>query len=110
MRFIFIFFCLFFFLFACEQSKNLPENEIIRQDKMINIMEEVVVIETYYKSAPGNPAANKYALDSTVNLIFKKEGVTRTRFEKSYLNYSKNLPEFQKMQEEIMRRLEKKAL
>ena len=77
---------------------------------MINIMEEVVVIETYYKSAPGNPAANKYALDSTVNLIFKKEGVTRTRFEKSYLNYSKNLPEFQKMQEEIMRRLEKKAL
>ena len=44
MRFIFIFFCLFFFLFACEQSKNLPENEIIRQDKMINIMEEVVVI------------------------------------------------------------------
>jgi hypothetical protein len=41
MRYIFIFFWLFFFLFACEQSQNLPENEIIRQDKMINIMEEL---------------------------------------------------------------------
>ena len=103
----FIFF-LFFCLMSCD-TDTIPSS-LIEKSKMLDIMEEVFVLETFYQSTPGNTASNKHALDSTVNLVFKQAGVTKTKFEKSYLYYSKNLPEFQKMQEEIMRRLEKKAL
>ena len=103
------FFILFFFFLVSCDSATRPFS-IIEKDKMIDIMEEVLVLETFYKSTPGNTASNKHALDSTVNLVFKQAGVTKTKFEKSYLYYSKNLPEFQKMQEEIMEKLEKKDL
>ncbi len=99
---------LFISLVSCHTATR--PSSIIEKSKMIGIMEEVLVLETYYQSLPGNPASNKHALDSTVDLVFKKSGITKIEFEESYLHYSKNLPEFQKMQEEIMRRLEKKAL
>ena len=104
----FFLFFLFFCLMSCDTDTR--PSSIIEKSKMLDIMEEVFVLETFFQSTPGNPASNKHALDSTVNLVFKKAGVTKTNFEKSYSFYSKNLPEFQKMQEEIMSSLEKKAL
>jgi hypothetical protein len=103
------FILIFLFAFVSCDTETRPSS-IIEKDKMIDIMAEALVLETYYQSLPGNPALNKQALDSTVNLVFKKSGITKNDFEESYLHYSKNLPEFQKMQEEIMEKLEKKAL
>jgi hypothetical protein len=97
------------FAFVSCETETRPSS-IIEKNKMIDIMAEALVLETYYQSLPGNPASNKQALDSTVDLVFKKSGITKIEFEESYLHYSKNLPEFQKMQEEIMGKLEKKAL
>jgi hypothetical protein len=97
------------FAFVSCETETSPSS-IIEKNKMIDIMAEALVLETYYQSLQGNPASNKQALDSTVNLVFKKSGITKNDFEESYLHYSKNLPEFQKMQEEIMEKLEKKAL
>jgi hypothetical protein len=97
------------FAFVSCETETRPSS-IIEKNKMIDIMAEALVLETYYQSLQGNPASNKQALDSTVNLVFKKSGITKNDFEESYLHYSKNLPEFQKMQEEIMEKLEKKAL
>ena len=99
---------LFVSLVSCD-TETRPSS-IIEKNKMIDIMAEALVLETYYQSLPGNPASNKQALDSTVNLVFKKSCITKIEFEESYLHYSKNLPEFQKMQAEIMEKLEKKAL
>jgi hypothetical protein len=99
---------LFISLVSCD-TETRPVS-IIEKNKMIDIMAEALVLETYYQLLPGNPASNKQALDSTVDLVFKKSGITKNDFEESYLHYSKNLPEFQKMQEEIMEKLEKKAL
>ncbi len=73
-------------------------------------MEEVIVLETDYQSLPGNPASNNHALGSTVDLVFKKSGITKIEFEESYRFYSSDLAEFKKMQAEIMEKLEKKAL
>jgi hypothetical protein len=97
------------FAFVSCETETRPSS-IIDKSKMIDIMEEVLVLETYYQSLPGNPATNKHALDSTVNLVFKKSGITKNNFEESYRFYSSDLAEFKKMQEEIMEKLEKKAL
>jgi hypothetical protein len=95
-------------LVSCDTETR--SSSIIEKDKMIDIMEQVLVLETYYQSLPGNPASNKQALDSTVDLVFKKSGITKNNFEESYRFYSSDLEEFKKMQEEIMEKLEKKAL
>jgi len=105
MKFLILF---FFFLVSCD-TETRPSS-IIEISKMIDIMEEVLVLETYYQSLPGNPASNKQALDSTVDLVFKKSGITKNNFEESYRFYSSDLEEFKKMQTEIMEKLEKKAL
>ena len=99
---------LFISLVSCD-TETRP-SFIIEKDKMIDIMEQVLVLETYYQSLPGNPASNKQALDSTVDLVFKKSGITKNNFEESYRFYSSDLEEFKKMQTEIMEKLEKKAL
>ena len=98
---------LFMSLVSCD-TETRPSS-IIEKDKMIDIMEQVLVLETYYQSLPG-PASNKHALDSTVDLVFKKSGITKNNFEESYRFYSSDLEEFKKMQTEIMEKLEKKAL
>jgi hypothetical protein len=99
---------LFISLVSCD-TETRPSS-IIEKNKMIDIMAEVLVLETYYQSLPGNPASNKHALDSTVDLVFKKSGITKNDFEESYRFYSLDLAEFKKMQAEIMEKLEKKAL
>jgi len=97
------------FAFVSCETETRPSS-IIERDKMIDIMAEALVLETYYQSLPGNPESNKHALDSTVNLVFKKSGITKNNFAESYRFYSSDLAEFKKMQEEIMEKLEKKAL
>jgi hypothetical protein len=97
------------FAFVSCDTETRPSS-IIEKNKMIDIMAEVLVLETYYQSLPGNPASNKHALDSTVDLVFKKSGITKNDFEESYRFYSSDLAEFKKMQAEIMEKLEKKAL
>jgi len=103
----FILILLFAFV-SCDTE--IRPSSIIEKNKMIDIMEEALVLETYYQSLPGNPASNKQALDSTVDLVFKKSGITKNEFEESYRFYSSDLEEFKKMQAEIMEKLEKKAL
>ena len=103
----FILILLFAFVSCDTETRH---SSIFEKDKMIDIMEQVLVLETYYQSLPGNPASNKHALDSTVNLVFKKSGITKNNFEESYRFYSSDLEEFKKMQTEIMEKLEKKAL
>jgi len=103
------FFLILLFAFVSCDTETRPSS-IIERDKMIDIMAEALVLETYYQSLPGNPESNKHALDSTVNLVFKKSGITKNNFAESYRFYSSDLAEFKKMQEEIMEKLEKKAL
>ena len=104
----FFYFILFISFVSCV-TESRPSS-IIEKNKMIDIMAEALVLETYYQSLPGNPASNKQALDSTVDLVFKKSGITKNEFEESYQFYSSDLEEFKKMQAEIMEKLEKKAL
>jgi hypothetical protein len=104
----FFYFILFISLVSCV-TETRPSS-IIEKNKMIDLMAEVLVLETYYQSLPGNPQSNKQALDSTVDLVFKKSGITKNAFEESYRFYSSDLAEFKNMQAEIMEKLEKKAL
>lgn len=97
-----------FFLFSCV-AKESSTNKIIEKEKMHNILEEVFVLETYYHLNYGFSSQNKTALDSSVSVVLKNFGVTKTSFESSFIYYSKNLSEFKGMQTEIMERLEKKA-
>ena len=99
---------LLFFLLSCG-DKDAKTKEIIEKEKMIDILEEVFVLETYYQSTYGATNQNINALDSSVFLVLKKFGVTKTNFDSSFGYYSKNIAELQEMQTEIMERLEKKA-
>ena len=99
---------LLFFLLSCG-DKDAKTKDIIVKEKMIDILEEVFVLETYYQSTYGATNQNINALDSSVSIVLKKFGVTKTNFDSSFVYYSKNIDEYQQMQTEIIERLEKKA-
>ncbi len=102
------FIILFLFFLSCGVNDSSPK-DLIEKEKMIDILEEVFVLETYYQSTYSATNQNINALDSSVLLVLKKFGVTKTNFDSSFGYYSKNIAELQEMQTEIMERLEKKA-
>jgi hypothetical protein len=99
---------IFSFLLSCV-AEDIRHEGVIEKEKMINILKEVFVLETYYQSTYGPINGMKNALDSSASIVLKKFGVTKADFESSFVHYSKNLSEFQEMQTKIMERLEKKA-
>jgi hypothetical protein len=49
-------------------------------------------------------------LDSSVNVVFKKNNVTKKQFEKSFDYYSKNPKIFKSIQQKMIEQLNKKQL
>ena len=62
---------LFISLVSCVTESS--PSSIIEKNKMIDIMAEVLVLETYYHSLPGNPASNKQAhIETTAEEIWEQ--------------------------------------
>jgi hypothetical protein len=62
-------FCLIM-LFSCSSSSN--SNELLDEEKMTEVLQEVMLLENYYQTKYGSPSVYKAALDSSVEVVFKK--------------------------------------
>ena len=105
-----LFFFFVFLLFACKSQPVVNGQNVIEEEKMIVLLEKVTLLEHYFQAKYGTPSVYKEALDSSVALVLKKNGVTKKEYETSFEYYTKDQVRFKKMQEKIIERLNKKHL
>jgi len=101
----------FLLLFAsCESKQVVDDQKVIEEEKMIILLEKVTLLEHYFQAKYGTPSVYKAALDSSVMMELKKNGVTKKEYETSFEYYAKEQVRYKKMQEIIIERLNKKHL
>lgn len=90
-------------------SSNNPKG-ILDEEKMTEVLQEVMLLENYYQSKYGSPSVYKAALDSSVEIVFKKHQTNKIQFSKSFDFYAQNPELFQKIQAKIIENLNSKHL
>jgi hypothetical protein len=94
-------------LFSC--SSNDPEG-ILDEEKMTEVLQEVMLLENYYQSKFGSPSVYKAALDSSVEVIYKRFNTNKKQFSKSFNYYAQDPELFKKIQAKIIENLNSKHL
>ncbi len=74
------------FLFSCD-SKNEPPENLIGEDKYINLLIELQLLKTYQARSRADSAL----IDSLLNEVFNKYDVTSIQFKKSHRYYQSNI-------------------
>lgn len=95
---------------SCELRPVVNGQKVIEEEKMIVLLEKVTLLEHYFQAKYGTPSVYKAALDSSVMMELKKNGVTKKEYETSFEYYAKDQVRYKKMQEKIIERLNKKHL
>lgn len=96
-----------FIIFSC--SSDNPKG-ILDEEKMTEVLQEVMLLENYYQSKYGSPSVYKSALDSSVEIVFKKHQTNKFQFSKSFDFYAQNPALFQKIQFKIIESFNSKNL
>lgn len=99
-----ILFCLAFLL-ACQAKTTIKPIELIEKEKMSRVLEEVLLMESYYQSKHGIPGMYKDALDESLSEVFKKHHITKKQFKESYVYYASQPEVFKELNTSIMDRL-----
>ena len=94
-------------LFSCTSNNH---KGILDEEKMTEVLQEVMLLENYYQSKYGSPSVYKAALDSSVEIVFKKHQINKIQFSKSFDFYAQNPELFQKIQAKIIENLNSKHL
>ena len=94
-------------LFSCSSNNS---KDILNEEKMTVVLQEVMLLENYYQSKYGSPSVFKSALDSSVEIVFKKHQTNKFQFSKSFDFYAQNPAVFQKIQLKIIESLNSKNL
>ena len=101
MRLALSIFC-FFVLFACQSTRD--KTQVIEEDKMIEIMADVYVLEMHYQKKYGAPMEYKKHLDRALKNLFASHGISRASYEKSFTHYASKHEQFIHMNEEVIQR------
>jgi hypothetical protein len=104
MKLSIILFCLAFLL-ACQSQTTTKPVDLIEKEKMNRVLEEVLLMESYYQSKHGIPGMYKDALDKTLSGVFKKHDITKDQFKASYVYYASQPEVFKELNTSIMDRL-----
>jgi hypothetical protein len=100
-------FCLIM-LFSCSSSNN--SNELLDEEKMTEVLQEVMLLENYYQTKYGSPSVYKEALDSSVEVVFKRFDTNKKQFSKSFDFYAQDPEVFKRIQAKIIENLNSKHL
>lgn len=104
MKLSIIIFCLAI-LFACQFQTAKTPVQLIEKEKMSRVLEDVLLMESYYQSKHGIPGIYKDALDQSLSGIFKKHHITKKQFKESYVYYASQPEVFKALNTSIMDRL-----
>lgn len=101
-------FLIAFSLFSCSSSSN--SNELLDEEKMTEVLQEVMLLENYYQTKFGSPSVYKEALDSSVEVVFKRFNTNKKQFSKSFDFYAQDPEVFKRIQAKIIENLNSKHL
>jgi hypothetical protein len=79
----------FIALFSCSgETQTVRPGDLIPTEKMIPLIVDLQVLESYYEKAYVIPAQFRDQLDSSSMLLFEDYGVTKDQFDRSYSFYA----------------------
>jgi hypothetical protein len=111
MKSLLCFFVLIIILSACSTNGTDSSTEAeLTEEQMVEITQEVLLLENYYQSKYGSPSVYKKALDSSVNVVFKRFSVTKKQFENTFNYYTENPELYRELQMKIIESLNEKHL
>jgi len=100
-----VIFCCLTFLLACQSHTIKKPAQLIEKEKMSRVLEDVLLMESYYQSKHGIPSVYKDALDESLSEVFKKHHVSKKQFKESYVYYASQPEVFKELNTSIMDRL-----
>ena len=102
---IYLYLLLFFLLNSCNKNSYIPSENLISEDKMVDILFELKIVN-------GVQGANKKLMDlrleNPVKHIFEKYDIDSVQFESSNGYYSRNLSIYTRIYDRVKQRLEAK--
>jgi hypothetical protein len=101
-------FLIAFSLFSCTSTNN--SNELLDEEKMTEVLQEVMLLENYYQTKYGSPSVYKDALDSSVEVVFKRFNTNKNQFSKSFDFYAQDPEVIKRIQAKIIENLNSKHL
>lgn len=90
-------------------SDSFSNSAPLDEEKMVEVMSEIVVLEQYYQLKFGSPGVYKPALDTAADKVFKRLKVNRKDYEKSFDYYSMHPEQLKAIQEKVISALEEKV-
>ena len=99
-RLFYILFC--FGVFACGNNQGKAPENLVPQDKMVQILADIHVAEAQVEAKVVYPDTAIMAFNYIEREIFKKHGVTEQEFRDTYQYYKDNLKEMDKLYEIIV--------
>ncbi|MEJ8755500.1 DUF4296 domain-containing protein [Pontibacter sp. H259] len=96
-----ILFCLA--LLGCRQQEETPKPaDMVPQDKMVQILSDVHVMEALIEANVPHPDSAAMAYNKQHKAILKKYGISNARFNSTYKYYGENLQEMDRLYEIIL--------
>ncbi|NBR15969.1 MAG: DUF4296 domain-containing protein [Flavobacteriales bacterium] len=111
MKSLIAFFGILIILLSCTNNGGAGSNdEILSEEQMVEVTQEVMLLENYYQTKYGSPNVYKKALDSSVNIVFKRFSVTKKQYENTFNYYAENPELYKELQMKIIESLNEKHL
>lgn len=111
MKSLLCFFVLIIIVSACSSNGTDSSNEAeLTEEQMIEVTQEVMLLENYYQTKYGSPYVYKKALDSSVNVVFKRFSITKKQYENTFNYYAENPELYKELQMKIIESLNEKHL
>jgi hypothetical protein len=111
MKSLLCFFVLIIIVSACSSNGTDSSNEAeLTEEQMIEVTQEVMLLENYYQTKYGSPYVYKKALDSSVNVVFKRFSITKKQYENTFNYYAENPDLYKELQMKIIESLNEKHL
>lgn len=99
-------------LFSCSPAREedrVPDN-IMGQEKMVNILTELHIAEAMARATPHLGDTNKQTVINYYNYIFKKNATTDSLFKISFAYYTKHPVLLDSVYSEVINRLSEKEV
>ncbi len=87
MRKLISYFSVLLLLVACDAGKNPKPSNLIPQEKMIDVLLDVRLLEAAYSSNVPRPDTIKPKMESYYQTLFEKHGISKLQFASSYEYY-----------------------
>ena len=105
MKLALVYCCLISIFLGCQQEGTKKPLNLIEMEKMSHVLEDVLLMESYYQSKHGIPGVYKEALEESLKGVFKKHHITKKQFKDSYVYYASQPETFKELNTSIMDRI-----